>query len=390
MIDQRNGKLCAERGWRSVSLVVRGLTLSLALTLGACGGADIGHSKAALMAKKIERPERLLVGLGTTDIADIQAQKLKPDILDHYLVGVGQSSWPYWNSPRGDYIRIFTDQADSIGAVPMFTLYQMASNGDGNLSGLLDRTFMKQYWDNATLLYLKLGQYDKPVLLNLEPDFWGYAQKQAPNGDPTAMPALVTINPDCADLPNNIAGIAACHLRSARKYAPKALLGFPVSDWGATDPLEVTRFMKQIGADRADFIIFPTLDRDAGCFEQLPQSEECERAGKGWYWDESNTKSPNFHDHFNMVASYHDAMGGLPVLWWQTPMGLPSDIPAGSPGHYRDNRMHYFLNHPEELVAAGGVGVVFSAGLPGQTDITTDGGQFRILSMQYFENPAPL
>jgi len=392
VVNHEHKILRADKGWQAASLALRGLTLALALLLGACGNtdADIDRSPASAIAKKLERPDRLLIGLGTTDIRDIKAQKLSLDILDQYLVGVGKSSWPYWNSPRGDYVRIFTERSDSIGAVPMFTLYQMASNGDGNLSGLSDRSFMKEYWDNVTLLFIKLGQYGKPVIVNLEPDFWGYAQKESPNGDPTALAAWVSINPECENLPDNVTGIAACQLRSARKYAPRALLGFPVSDWGGRTPEDVTKFMKRLGADQADLIVFPSLDRDAGCFEQVPQPEGCERAGTGWYWDESSVTSPNFRDYLGVVQSYHEAMNGLPVLWWQTPLGVPSDIPGGQPGQYRDNRVRYFLTHPEELVAAGGVGVVFSAGRTGQTDITTDGGQFRILSLQYLASPATL
>jgi hypothetical protein len=41
-------------------------------------------------------------------------------------------------------------------------------------------------------------------------------------------------------------------------------------------------------------------------------------------------------------------------------------------------------------VAAGGVGVVFSAGWSTQTSITTDNGQFKTLSTAYFAKPAQL
>ena len=52
--------------------------------------------------------------------------------------------------------------------------------------------------------------------------------------------------------------------------------------------------------------------------------------------------------------------------------------------------MRYFLTHPEQLVAAGGVGVVFSQGERNQTTLRNDGGQFKTLSKAYLARPAAL
>ena len=58
--------------------------------------------------------------------------------------------------------------------------------------------------------------------------------------------------------------------------------------------------------------------------------------------------------------------------------------------YYRDNRVHYFLTHADEVVAVGGVAAVFSAGDDEETNITTDGGQFKTLSAEYLARPAVL
>jgi hypothetical protein len=63
---------------------------------------------------------------------------------------------------------------------------------------------------------------------------------------------------------------------------------------------------------------------------------------------------------------------------------------GGTPGHYRDDREDYFLKHPSQLTAVGGLGVVFSAGDGNQTTLATDGGQFQTLSGAYMSAPAPL
>ena len=164
------------------------------------------------------------------------------------------------NSPPGAYIGIVAAEAESLGAVPMFTLYQMAANGGGNLSGLSDNSFMSAYWANVKLMFQDIAAIGKPTLVNFEPDFWGYVQQQATNGDPTKMFAYVNTNPDCASLSNDVVGVAGCLIAMAHKYAPKAYLGFPPSTWGApTRPPPVIAFMNAIGAQNADFIALQTL-----------------------------------------------------------------------------------------------------------------------------------
>ena len=122
----------------------------------------------------------------------------------------------------------------------------------------------------------------------------------------------------------------------------------------------------------------------------LPSPSECNHSTAALYWDESNLTSPNFHDYLSGVSIIQQGIGGLPVLWWQMPMGVPSATPGGTPGHYRDNRVHYILTHPAEFTKVGGVGVVFSAGATNQTTILTDGGQFQNLWKAYIKTPAAL
>lgn len=338
-----------------------------------------------MLAVALGRSKRLLIGLGTVDVAPVQSQKLSPDIYDQYLTGLGTSAWPSWNSPAGAYVQVVAANADQLGAVPMFTLYQMAANGDGNLSGLSDTNFMANYWSNVRLLFQQLATYGKPALVNFEPDFWGYTHRV--NSDPTQMFAYVNIDSDCASLPNTVAGIAACLIQTARTYAPNAYVGFPPSLFSDVLPTEVA-YMQALGAGKADFVVMSTLDRDAGCFEAQNVADSCARSGSGWYWDESNLTSPNFNDHFALASTFNQGLQ-LPLLWWQTPMGVPASSPSTAKP-WRDNRVHYFLTHASQLVAAGGVGAVFSPGQSDQTNIQTDGGQFQTYSKAYLAAPAAL
>jgi hypothetical protein len=343
--------------------------------------------RPAALAAALGLPARIAVGLGTISVLDVEKQGLRVDIYDEYLVGLGDKAWPSYNSPSGAYVQAVAKNADCMGAVPMFTLYQMAAWGEGNLGALKDNNFMQQYWTQVRLLFNQLKIYGKPALVNFEPDFWGYTQRANP--DPTLQPALVkSVNPDCSDLSDDIAGIASCLVQMARKFAPNAYVGFAptqFADIAATEPA----YMKRIGADKADFAVMQTLDRDIGCIEAQFAPGGCNRATNAKYWDASNTTSPNFKEHFSYARGYFQTLG-VPLIWWQTPLGVPSATPGGTAKAFRDNRASYFLTRSGELAAAGGVGVVFSAGNIAQTSITTDGGQFKTLSNAYLAKPTAL
>ncbi len=345
---------------------------------------------AAMLAAALGKPTQLLVGLGSASLESIQAQGLKPDIYDQYINGVGPNSWINWNSPTGAYIGVVTQNADALGAIPMFTLYQMAALGDKNISGLSDRVFMRQYWDNVRVLFRELNTYNKPVLVNFEPDFWGYAQRAY--ADPTQHFVEVnSVNPDCMNQPNDMTGLGHCLIAMARNMATQAYIGFPPSLFSDVASTEMS-YLKQVGAGKADFVVMQTGDRDAGCFEAryVGDSAGCVRSdGPTHTWDASNATRPNFTSHFALARKHFDYFQ-RPILWWQTPMGVPSTTPGGRPGEFRDNKMDYFLNHPAEIVAAGGIGVVFSPGHTSQTSLDTDRGQFKQLSELYFKNPAQL
>jgi len=335
-------------------------------------------------------PNRLLGGLGAGNaISDMTSQDIHPDIIDTYLVGVGSGSWPTWNSPDGAYITYVSANVKAAGALPMFTLYQMASRGEGNLSAINDPTFMTSYWAQVKLMYQKIGATDLPTLVNLEPDFWGFVLTGAPGGDPTKVPARVSMVTECASQPDTAAGLAGCLLSLGRTYAPKAKIGFPPSFWGR-DATTVGNFMAKVGADKADFIVGQTSDRDAGCFEVASPVAECAGRGNGpFYWDENNVATPNFKQDLAQWSTVRSMLGNLPMLFWQTPMGVPSSTPGGTPGHYRDNHVHYMLTHATEYTAAGVFAIVFSAGGSTSATITTDGGQFARMFQAYLANPAP-
>jgi hypothetical protein len=333
-----------------------------------------------------------LVGMGNDldpsyDHSKDGAYTLGPTLDLHYAYLVGlptRGGWPDWNS-GGTFVNILTDSAAMKGVTPMFTLYAMASEGDGNFAMTMDDSAMNLYWQGAKLLFQRLAAFGRPAVVHLEPDFWGYAMQHSADG---TAPVVVTAHaPDCAGMPDNLVGMAGCLVKLARTYAPQAAIGFHASVWGGTQQ-QVLSFFQAIHADKADFVATDVLDRDAGCFEAAVDPM-CMRGGGPFYWDESNQTSPNFHEHLAWVTALHQGLN-LPVMWWQVPFGVPSTTPGGTAGHYRDNRVHYFFGHVSEFVAAGGVGIAFGVGAANQTYITTDGNEFQNAVTQYFANPTAL
>lgn len=362
-------------------------------------------SRLELLAK-LGREARFLVGHGN-DLpgeekgydfahAGIYTLPAKLDIHYVYLSGLHDEQgekgpgWPDYE-PDGAFVTKIAENAAARAVLPMFTLYQAAARGEKRMDVLADQDFMTKYWYGVRLLFEKLRELDRPAMVHLEPDFWGFAQQLARStGDVSDIAALVgAIVPECSDLAADVGGMGQCILRLGRRLAPKVAIGFHASGFGAIGrPKRVAKFLGQCGALDADFVVIDTLDRDAGCFE-AGDDPYCGRSDGPVYWDEKNERSPNFREHFEWARTIHERLG-LPVLWWQIPLGVPSDVPGGTPKRYRDNRVRYFFEHTSELEEAGGFGAAFGVGAPNQTDITTDGGQFARAVTRYYEAPLPL
>jgi len=363
------------------------------------GGAfspPVMTSSAAELAVLIGRPPNFLIGMGN-DLANDHNQdgafRLGTTLDLHYAylsaylnADKSWGSWKDWNA-EGSFVNIITDTADAHGVVPMLSLYSMAAAGDGVLAGLSSDVFEKGYWGDVKLLFQRIGIFGKPTLVHFEPDFWAYAEQQS-HEDPTTIKVALKANaPDCAELSEDLVGMGFCIIKLARMYAPKALIGFHASQWANGDPAATAAFLKKVGADRTDVIFADLLDRDAGCFE-AKVDPNCQRGGE-FYWDESNTKSPNFHEYIAWSKSISSGVG-RPMVWWQIPFGVPSDTPGGTADHYRDNRVHYIFSHIQEFVDAGGLAATFGTGTSNQTTPDSDGGEFKDAVAKYFKAPVPL
>lgn len=345
-----------------------------------------GSGPAAAVASRLGRAHTFLLGVGNdldghpATAAKAYAQPVALDLHYVYLTGLdGRGGWTEWN-PDGSFIDTVLTEDSARCMVSMFTLYSMAEEGEDDPAVLSDDDYMAAYWSGFDLLVERLSASEGPVIVHLEPDFWGFMQKRSA---PSEIPAQVTAHqPGCADLPDDLTGLGRCMVRRLQESVPEVVVGLHASSWSGSAE-ETAAYLGAVGGAEADLIVVETLDRDAGCFEAA-RVPHCQRDDGPWYWDDAA-----FAAHLSWAEALH-AASGKPLLWWQMPLGVPRSRSGGKSGAYRDNRVRYVLENPEAFVEAGGLGVVFGKGAADQTDIDTDGGQFIEASQRYFLAPVPL
>lgn len=380
----------------------------------AAGDADSSvpapvRDQARALAQHLRGHGNFMIGHGN-DNSGAYDHDIAIDLHYTYLVGYGDDGgWPTWNSPAGAYVDYRVQAAAAHGVTPMFTYYQLALELEtGNWAIFTNGSRIRQYLLDFRLLYQRLASFDVPAVVTIEPDFFGYLENRVRDTgvSPDDMPATIHFADfdDCDALPETVAGLLECLISMARDIAPKVRVGFHASQWGAwyddTDPdadiegagQEVAEFLLAVGAAQTDFVAVETLDRDAGFSETSGGGSTCSVTGGSRgavYWDETNTTLPSFSQHFRWVGAL-TGRAVLPALWWQTPLGVPSDQCGGTMDHWRDNRVHYFFAHIDELVDAGGAGAAFGTGAGGQTTIDSDGDQFKNAAEAYSLSPYAL
>jgi hypothetical protein len=397
------------------SMAVRAATAALvvASAVASIGIASIwGVPRAAADTPAVPAGLPAHLGLGLTASPDdlaaggwMPASGVPWDYAYQYLAGGinTSSSWQGWSSNASfplDYAR----SAAADGYVPVLTYYEMLQSVGGcgscaeaqrDLTHLNDPSLMAAYFADFTTLMRRLGSgtyggvagYGRTVVVQVEPDLSGYAEQAVLNGpscygfctgqgnDPALLRAAVKSSgaPDVAGFDDTYRGfsLGLAHLRDL--YAPNVILGFHVSDWAtridigsspdpSVDPValgdEAGAFAARAGAQVGtyDLVFNDVADRDSGV--------------SAIWWDETNTTVPDFsrwESYLHAVTS----TTGRPAMVWQVPEGNRwFDTEDGSPGHTRDNRAEYFLSHPQELVDAGVVAVLFGIGNSGSTTHT--------------------
>jgi hypothetical protein len=284
-----------------------------------------------------------------------------------YLSGdVGGGNWSEWNSPPGEFAKLYMTESRNNGYLPVLTYYCMApSAGEANLGALRKPGLMWNYFNNFKLLLLKAGEFGDTVIIHHEPDFWAYLQAQK-GDDPANVPVAVSDSgyPDVQGQPDNAAGFARALVAMRDALAPEALLAFHASNFatgfditfgGDPDVLgqRVADFFNGLGASY-DLLFNDFTDRDAGYYAAI---------GHPRPWDDAT------FDRSRQYLGKISSATGKKILIWQVPCGNTIYRTCNnSNGHYQSNHAEYFLKaanrpHIVDWAASGVIGMMFGSTL---------------------------
>lgn len=243
--------------------------------------------------------------------------------------------------------------AKSLGAIPVFTFYELLQIGQGSgLSGaeadvvksvLADPALMKQYFDNFVFVLQTAAKATTPVIVQVEPDSWGFmmwAMGVDGNADATSVPVSVASSgqADVAGFPDNASGLGKALLALRDKYAPSVRMGWHASNFRVGQhPEVVTGFYSSLGEWDVIFTDGPHLEADESTWWQ-PWDQALLDTNVAW---------------FTAVSS----AAHVPVVIWQAQIGTTD--------------FHFFDSQPDTLArfaAAGLGGVLFDMRGSGNPD----------------------
>jgi len=136
--------------------------------------------------------------------------------------------------------------AKSLGAIPVFTFYQLLALGQQQgLSGsepdvvkgaLQDAAVMKSYFDHFIFVLKTLANSPPPVIVQVEPDTWGFmiwAFGIEGNSDATTVKVKVATSghPDVVGFPDHAGGLGKALLKLRDQYAPGIRLAWHASNF---------------------------------------------------------------------------------------------------------------------------------------------------------------
>jgi MYXO-CTERM domain-containing protein len=216
----------------------------------------------------------------------------------------------WWLRKRGD-------DARSVGAIPVYTFYELLQLGqqsgktgqeaDVVKQTLQDPALMRTYFDNFVFVVETLATETAPVIVHVEPDSWGFmmwAMGVEGNADATSVPAAVASSghPDLVGLADHAGGLGQALVRLRDLHGPSIRLAWHASNFRVgTRPDVTTGFYASMG--EWDVLFTDTMHLEA--------------EDSTWWepWDETRLKT-------NLAWMSHIVdTTGLPMLIWQAPLG---------------------------------------------------------------------
>src|SRR5437879_11273081 len=153
------------------------------------------------------------------------------------------SGWETWNSPPGQFAGYYMSNSAANGYFPIFSYYELlqsapssgADESDRDYNNLNNAVTMNAYYANFVLLIHQAATYGGQVIVQVEPDLWGYLEQRAAGGTAASVPAKVKGSgyADVAGIDDTVQGFAGALLHLRDKYAPNVLLATHASSWAS-------------------------------------------------------------------------------------------------------------------------------------------------------------
>jgi len=301
--------------------------------------------------------------------------------------------WSTWNE-NGTFVDRYVGESARAGVVPVFSYYMirrsLPGRDDGDearavLSNLRNGATMRAWLADLRLFLERAARFrSTSVVLQVEPDMWGYAHQAASSDDAASVPVAEV---------GNLPGLAQQVVRLRDQVAPNVILAWHLSGWGTKVDLSLNnpslkrsaalgrraaRFYRSLHAS-FDVTFTDFSDRDAGFKRHILG------AGREAWWT-----AADYRRAVRFLSGYSRSAGQRVVIW-QIPVGNTlMRAMNDSWGHFQDNHVQWALGagrsprrHLRSLARAGVVALLFGGGAGGTTcacDADHDG----------VTNPAPI
>lgn len=375
-------------------------------------------------------PKRLQLGLTSPPGDAERIARMKLGFRYQYLAGGVNTGngWATWNDD-GHFVTYYVAESIDYAVKPVFSYYMLQQSSPGSngeketiITNLQDRQTMRALYEDLRLFFQRAGSFDHMVVLQVEPDLWGYVQQESQNDDASTIRAEVSSTglPELQGLPDSVSGFARAVVELRDRYADNVLLGYPVSIWGTgvdislSDPTReevdvlsgrAAGFYRSLDAD-FDIAFGEFDDRDSGFNEHVLGD-----GGVSWW------RRHDFRRHVRFIRGFTTGTG-LRMVLWQIPLGNTRMRAMNNTwGHYQDNRPQWLLGargrrHLRSYMRAGAAAFLFGGGATGTTcacdaqrdDVTNprpingnvvrsfnaddDGGYFRRRARSYYRTGA--
>ncbi|MHB1011184.1 MAG: hypothetical protein ACYC1E_18615, partial [Propionibacteriaceae bacterium] len=255
--------------------------------------------------------------------------------------------WSTWNSPAGQYATLYMSDSDAGGYMPVLVYYQIlqsnpATGADESIkdyNNLNNSSTMNAYYADFKLLLQRVAAFNKPVIIHLEPDLFGYIQKDHSGGTNNAANSSASVassgHADVAGLPNTFQGYCRALRKLRDTYAPQARLAIHLSMWASGQDLMASSSLSQASinteADKTiaflnscdsgaegkfDLFFFEFSDRDA--------SYKWSQGNTTYWWSDVATNiggAPTTFTRHRYILDRVSAGIGKRGIGWQVPVG---------------------------------------------------------------------